>query len=143
MSTPGKCGPTTPTHHPAPGPQAVRCLTGGAGRSTQCGCCGGPDDFAPKQRQPTNAQDQPSWHKRRFVQCGVSRPMKEHERVGRVASRSVIVNIHQNPVCAPGETLKGDQLQIEPCGPFGLDLTAWALRRHARKRGRPVGHSQV
>jgi DNA-3-methyladenine glycosylase II len=44
----------------------------------------------------------------------------------------VIVNIHQNPVCALGETLEGDQLQIEPCGPFRLDLTAWALRRHAR-----------
>jgi DNA-3-methyladenine glycosylase II len=27
--------------------------------------------------------------------------------------------------------LKGHQLQIEPCGPFRLDLTAWALRRRA------------
>src|SRR5215218_2852552 len=39
---------------------------------------------------------------------------------------------HQNLVCAPAETLKSHQLQIEPDGPFRLDLTAWALRRHAR-----------
>jgi DNA-3-methyladenine glycosylase II len=35
------------------------------------------------------------------------------------------------PVWAPGKTLKSHELQIEPCGPFRLDLTAWALRRRA------------
>lgn len=30
-----------------------------------------------------------------------------------------------------GQALKSHQLQIEPCGPFRLDLTAWALRRNA------------
>ncbi|MGH2761157.1 MAG: DNA-3-methyladenine glycosylase family protein [Thermoleophilaceae bacterium] len=28
--------------------------------------------------------------------------------------------------------MKGHRFQIEPCGPFRLDLTAWALRRNAR-----------
>ena len=44
----------------------------------------------------------------------------------------MIANTHQNPVRALGETLKSHKHQIEPRGPFRLDLTAWALRRHPR-----------
>jgi DNA-3-methyladenine glycosylase II len=44
----------------------------------------------------------------------------------------VIGNIDQHAVLAPGETLTTHQALIEPAGPFRLDFTTWALRRHAR-----------
>jgi DNA-3-methyladenine glycosylase II len=43
----------------------------------------------------------------------------------------VIVNIDQSPVCTLAQTFERHRLQIEPRGPFRLDLTAWALRRRS------------
>jgi DNA-3-methyladenine glycosylase II len=43
----------------------------------------------------------------------------------------VIVNIDQSPVCTQARTFERHQLEIEPRGPFRLDLTAWALRRRS------------
>jgi DNA-3-methyladenine glycosylase II len=39
------------------------------------------------------------------------------------------VNVDESPACVQVETSTGRQLQIDPRGPFRLDLTAWALRR--------------
>jgi hypothetical protein len=36
----------------------------------------------------------------------------------------VIVNIDQSPVSTEAQTFKGHRLEIEPRGPFRLDLTA-------------------
>jgi DNA-3-methyladenine glycosylase II len=44
----------------------------------------------------------------------------------------VIGNVDQHAVPAPGEVLMSHQALIEPAGPFRLDFTTWALRRHAR-----------
>ena len=49
MSTPGKCGPSTPTHRLTPTTRPLRSLTGGAGRSTQCGICAGQAGLAPRR----------------------------------------------------------------------------------------------
>jgi DNA-3-methyladenine glycosylase II len=57
--------------------------------------------------------------------------MKEHERTAESGSGPVGVDIRQSRGCPRAETLKGHQFQIEPCGPFRLDLTAWALRRRS------------
>ena len=38
----------------------------------------------------------------------------------------------ESPACTQAQTIERHQLEIEPRGPFRLDLTAWALRRHAR-----------
>jgi DNA-3-methyladenine glycosylase II len=43
----------------------------------------------------------------------------------------VTVNVDQSPGCTRAQTSRGRQLQIEPRGPFRLDLTAWALRRRS------------
>jgi DNA-3-methyladenine glycosylase II len=43
----------------------------------------------------------------------------------------VTVNGDQSPGCTRAQTPRGRQLQIEPGGPFRLDLTAWALRRRS------------
>jgi DNA-3-methyladenine glycosylase II len=46
--------------------------------------------------------------------------------------QGVIVNIRYDDVCKQDPTSNDCRFQIEPYGPFRLDLTAWALRRHAR-----------
>jgi hypothetical protein len=38
----------------------------------------------------------------------------------------------RRPSCNATRIVKSHELQIEPSGPFRLDLTAWALRRNAR-----------
>ena len=43
----------------------------------------------------------------------------------------MIVNIDRSPVCTQAQTSEGHRLEIEPRGPFRLDLTAWALRRRS------------
>jgi DNA-3-methyladenine glycosylase II len=43
----------------------------------------------------------------------------------------VTVNVDQSPGCTRAQTSRARQLQIEPRGPFRLDLTAWALRRRS------------
>ena len=35
----------------------------------------------------------------------------------------------ESPACTQAQTIKRNQLEIEPRTPFRLDLTAWALRR--------------
>lgn len=37
----------------------------------------------------------------------------------------------ESPACAQAQTIECHQLEIEPRGPFRLDLTAWALRRRS------------
>ena len=44
----------------------------------------------------------------------------------------MIINTRQTPVWTQGPTSDRHRFEIEPCGPFRLDLTAWALRRNAR-----------
>ena len=44
-------------------------------------------------------------------------------------ARLMTVNVTESPACGQVETSTGRQLQIDPRGPFRLDLTAWALRR--------------
>jgi DNA-3-methyladenine glycosylase II len=39
--------------------------------------------------------------------------------------------MHESPACTQAQTIKRHQLEIEPRGPFRLDLTAWALRRRS------------
>jgi DNA-3-methyladenine glycosylase II len=43
----------------------------------------------------------------------------------------VIVKMDESPVCTQAQTIECHQLEIEPRGPFRLDLTAWALRRRS------------
>jgi DNA-3-methyladenine glycosylase II len=43
----------------------------------------------------------------------------------------VIVKMDESPACAQAQTIECHQLEIEPRGPFRLDLTAWALRRRS------------
>jgi DNA-3-methyladenine glycosylase II len=43
-----------------------------------------------------------------------------------------MITTRQNPVCPQDRPASRDRFEIEPWGPFRLDLTAWALRRHAR-----------
>jgi DNA-3-methyladenine glycosylase II len=43
----------------------------------------------------------------------------------------VIVKMDESPACTQAQTIERHQLEIEPRGPFRLDLTAWALRRHS------------
>jgi DNA-3-methyladenine glycosylase II len=106
--------------------------TGGVGRSTRRGgSCGGPADVAPKPGQATKTKDQPTWRKTRFAQSGGSRPMGEPERCAEARQRSVTVKIDRSPVCTQAQTFEGHRLEIEPRGPFRLDLTAWALRRRS------------
>ena len=46
--------------------------------------------------------------------------------------QGVIVDIRSDDVCKQDPMSNHRRFQIEPYGPFRLDLTAWALRRHAR-----------
>ena len=46
-------------------------------------------------------------------------------------ARSMTVNVAESQACVQVETSTGRQLQIDPRGPFRLDLTAWALRRRS------------
>ena len=46
-------------------------------------------------------------------------------------ARLMTVNVDESPACVQVETSRDRQLQIDPCGPFRLDLTAWALRRRS------------
>ena len=39
------------------------------------------------------------------------------------------VSVDQSPACTQAYTFKCHHLEIDPRGPFRLDLTAWALRR--------------
>ena len=44
-------------------------------------------------------------------------------------ARLMTVNVDEGPACVQVATSRDRQLQIDPRGPFRLDLTAWALRR--------------
>jgi DNA-3-methyladenine glycosylase II len=103
---------------------AIPGAAGRAGRSTQRGgCCGGPADLAPR---PGKTKDRPAWRETRCALYDGSRPMdgSEQSRAGLMT-----VNVDESPACVQVETSTGRQLQIDPRGPFRLDLTAWALRR--------------
>jgi DNA-3-methyladenine glycosylase II len=52
--------------------------------------------------------------------------------VRRGTSRAVIVQIDQGSAGTQAQTIEGHRLEIEPRGPFCLDLTAWALRRRSQ-----------
>jgi len=52
--------------------------------------------------------------------------MDDSEQCG---ARLMTVNVDESPACVQVEASRGRQLQIDPRGPFRLDLTAWALRR--------------
>jgi DNA-3-methyladenine glycosylase II len=43
----------------------------------------------------------------------------------------VTVNVDQSPGCTRAQTFRRHEIEIEPRGPFRLDLTAWALRRRS------------
>jgi DNA-3-methyladenine glycosylase II len=43
----------------------------------------------------------------------------------------VTVNVEQSPGCTRAQTFRRHEIEIEPRGPFRLDLTAWALRRRS------------
>jgi DNA-3-methyladenine glycosylase II len=43
----------------------------------------------------------------------------------------VTVNVDQSPGCTRTQTFRRHEIEIEPRGPFRLDLTAWALRRRS------------
>jgi DNA-3-methyladenine glycosylase II len=43
----------------------------------------------------------------------------------------VIVKMDESPACTEAQTSECHQFEIEPRGPFRLDLTAWALRRRS------------
>jgi DNA-3-methyladenine glycosylase II len=57
--------------------------------------------------------------------------MDEPERCAEARQRPVIVKIDQSPACTQAQTIERHELEIEPRGPFRLDLTAWALRRRS------------
>ena len=57
--------------------------------------------------------------------------------------RGVILNIRCYDVSTQDPTSNHRQFQIEPSGPFRLDLTAWALRRHARNAVDRWEHSDI
>jgi DNA-3-methyladenine glycosylase II len=57
--------------------------------------------------------------------------MTEPDRSSELG-QGVIVNTRYDHVCTQHPTSNHRRFQIEPYGPFRLDLTAWALRRHAR-----------
>ena len=46
-------------------------------------------------------------------------------------ARLMTVNVDESPACVEVDTSRDRQLQIDPRGPFRLDLTAWALRRRS------------
>jgi len=43
----------------------------------------------------------------------------------------VTVNVDRSPGCTRAQTFRRHEIEIEPRGPFRLDLTAWALRRRS------------
>ena len=52
----------------------------------------------------------------------------------------------ESPACAQAQTIECHQLEIEPRGPFRLDLTAWALRRRSHNavdRGESATYERV
>jgi hypothetical protein len=57
--------------------------------------------------------------------------MTEPDRSSELG-QGTIVNTRYDHVCTRDSTSNHRRLQIEPYGPFRLDLRAWALRRHAR-----------
>jgi DNA-3-methyladenine glycosylase II len=100
---------------------------GSAGRSTQRGgFCGGPADLAPRRERASKTKDRPAWREARCARYDGSRPMDDSEQR---RARLMTVNVTESPACGQVETSTGRQLQIDPRGPFRLDLTAWALRR--------------
>ena len=102
---------------------------GAAGRSTQHGgCCGGPADVAPRRGRASKTEDRPPWRETRCARYDGSRPMDDSEQC---RARLMAVNVAESPACGQVETSTGRQLQIDPRGPFRLDLTAWALRRRS------------
>jgi DNA-3-methyladenine glycosylase II len=43
----------------------------------------------------------------------------------------VTVDVDQSPGCTRAQTFRRNEIEIDPRGPFRLDLTAWALRRRS------------